>query len=68
MVEHGLAAAFLPDMVVREAGSDVVPSSWLPSDQQRSIHYLVRAGSEHSVALVAVRDAIVRAFRQNSNL
>jgi molybdate transport repressor ModE-like protein len=67
MVEHGLAAAFLPDMVVREAGSNVVPSAWLPSDQQRSIHYLVRAGSEHSVALVAVRDAIVRAFRQNLN-
>ncbi len=67
MVEHGLAAAFLPDMVVREAGSDMVPSSWLPSDQHRSIQYLVRAGSEHSVALVAVREAIVQAFRQNSN-
>lgn len=68
MVEHGLAAAFLPDMVVREAGSDVVPSSWLPSDQHRSIQFLVRAGSEHSVALVAVREAIVQAFQQNSNL
>ena len=68
MVEHGLAAAFLPDMVVREAGSGVVPSSWLPSDQQRSIQYLVRAGSEHSVALVAIREAIVQAFQQNSNL
>jgi len=68
MVEHGLAAAFLPDMVVREAGSDVVPSSWLPSDQHRSIQFLVRAGSEDSVALVAVREAIVEAFQQNSNL
>jgi DNA-binding transcriptional LysR family regulator len=68
MVEHGLAAAFLPDMVVREAGSDVVPSPWLPSDQQRNILYLVRAGSEHSVALVAVREAIVQAYQQNSNL
>jgi molybdate transport repressor ModE-like protein len=68
MVEQGLAAAFLPDMVVREAGSDVVPSSWLPSDQHRSIQYLVRSGSEHSVALTAVREAIVKAFRLNSNL
>lgn len=68
MVEKGLAAAFLPDMVVREAGSDVVPSSWLPSDQHRSIHYLVRSGSENSPALVAVREAILRAFQLNSQL
>jgi hypothetical protein len=54
--------------VVREAGSDVVPSPWLPSDHQRSIQYLVRAGSEHSVALGAVREAIVQAFEHNSNL
>lgn len=67
MVEHGLAAAFLPDMVVREAGSYLVPSSWLPSDQQRSIQYLVRSGSEHSLALVAVREAIVRAFQERSH-
>lgn len=68
MVEQGLAAAFLPDMVVREAGSDLVPSSWLPSDQRRSIQYLVRSGSEHSLALRAVREAILRAFHENFDL
>ncbi|MET3368463.1 UNVERIFIED_CONTAM: molybdate transport repressor ModE-like protein [Jeotgalibacillus campisalis] len=68
MVEKGLAAAFLPDMVVREARSDVVPSSWLPADQQRSIQYLVRSGSENTPALVAVREAILRAFQLTSDL
>lgn len=65
MVEQGLAAAFLPDMVLREAGSSVAPSSWLPADQQRTIQYLVRAGSEHNAPLVAVREAIVRAMENN---
>jgi molybdate transport repressor ModE-like protein len=62
MVEKGLAAAFLPDMIVREAGSDVTPSSWLPIDQQRSIQFLVRSGSENSAALVAIREAVISAL------
>ena len=62
MVEQGLAAAFLPDMVVREAGSAITPSSWLPADQQRSIQFLVRSGSERSASLSAVREAIARAL------
>lgn len=60
MVEQGLAAAFLPDMVVREARSDITPSSWLPADQQRSIQFLVRSGSERSASLTAVREAITQ--------
>ena len=59
MVEQGLAAAFLPDMVVREAGSVVTPSSWLPADQERSIQFLVRSGSERSASLTAVREEII---------
>jgi molybdate transport repressor ModE-like protein len=66
MVEQGLAAAFLPDMVVQEAGSNIVPSAWLPEDQQRSIQFLVRSGAERSRALLAVRDAIVQAFQGES--
>lgn len=62
MVEQGLAAAFLPDMVLREAGSTIIPSSWLPADQHRSIQYLVRSGSENSAALVAVRQAVAQAL------
>jgi molybdate transport repressor ModE-like protein len=64
MVEQGLAAAFLPDMVLREAGSDITPSSWLPADQQRSIQFLVRAGSERSASLTAVREAITQVLHQ----
>ena len=67
MVEQGLAAAFLPDMVVREVGSTIEPSSWLPADQ-RSIQFVVRSGSENSPALVAVREAIVRAFRATADM
>ena len=64
MVEQGLAAAFLPDMVVREVGSTIQPSSWLPADE-RSIQFVVRSGSENSPALVAVREAIVQAFQDH---
>lgn len=58
LVERGLAAAFLPDMVVREAGTALVPSSELPSDQERGIVFLSRAGAEERPALVAVREAV----------
>lgn len=63
MVESGLAAAFLPDLVVREAGSSLVPSSHLPSDQHRGILLLTRMGAERHPALTAVRDAVARAFQ-----
>lgn len=63
MVEHGLAAAFLPDMVIRETGSRLTPSPSLPADQHRSILFLVRTGSENRPALVAVRDAIALELR-----
>lgn len=68
MVEHGLAAAFLPDMVVRETGSQLQPSAWLPSDQQRSIHLLVRAGAETNPGIVAVREAMQWAFDRQLGL
>ncbi|WP_309068920.1 LysR family transcriptional regulator [Microbacterium sp.] len=60
MVEQGLAAAFLSDMVIREAGSKVAASSALPRDQQRSILFLVREGAQDRPALAAIRDAVAR--------
>lgn len=63
MVEQGLAAAFLPDMVVREARSEIMSSSWLPADQQRGIQFLVRSGSERSASLTAVREAITQVLQ-----
>ena len=63
LVERGVAAAFLPDMVLRESGSLLQPSSWLPTDQHRNIHFLVREGSESRPAIVAIRDAVSDVFR-----
>jgi DNA-binding transcriptional LysR family regulator len=62
MVEKGIAAAFLPDMVLRETGSTLSPSSWLPMDQHRNIHFLVREGSETRPTLLAIRAAVQEAF------
>jgi molybdate transport repressor ModE-like protein len=65
MVEAGLAAAFLPDLVVREAGSALVPSPLLPSNLHRDILMLTRLGAEAHPALNAVRDAIASAFAEH---
>jgi molybdate transport repressor ModE-like protein len=64
MVESGLAAAFLPDLVVREAGSALVPSRHLPSDQHRGILLLTRMGAEHHPALTAIRDAVAESLSE----
>lgn len=58
MVEHGLAAAFLPDMLISETGSQLQPSNWLPADQRRTILLISRKGSEDNLALNAVREAL----------
>lgn len=58
MVEAGLAAAFLPDLVVREAGSALAPSPLLPTNELRDILVLTRLGAEGHPAIGAVRDAV----------
>nr|WP_256869895.1 LysR family transcriptional regulator [Paenarthrobacter ureafaciens] len=63
LVEMGLAAAFLPDMVLHEAGSTLSPSPWLPMDQHRNIHFLVRDGSQARPPLQAVLTAVKDAFQ-----
>jgi DNA-binding transcriptional LysR family regulator len=62
LVEAGLAAAFLPDLVLRETGSSLVPSPHLPADQHRGILLLTRTGAERHPALTAIRDAVAGAF------
>jgi DNA-binding transcriptional LysR family regulator len=64
MVEAGLAAAFLPDLVVREAGSLLVPSPHLPADQHRGILVLTRVGAERHPALEAIRNAVAQALTE----
>jgi molybdate transport repressor ModE-like protein len=58
MVEEGLAAAFLPDMVVREGHSTLTPCTSMPIDQQRTLGFVVRAGAEQRPQLTVVRDAV----------
>jgi molybdate transport repressor ModE-like protein len=59
MVEAGLAAAFLPDLLVREAGATLTPSALLDLDQRRSISMIYRSGSRRRPAIGACRDAFV---------
>ncbi len=68
MVEEGLAAAFLPDMVVREAALTVPPTAALPTDQRRSVVFLVRAGAESRPALAAIGDAVAQALRSPKDI
>lgn len=64
LVEGGLAAAFLPDLVVREAGSALVASPLLPANEHREILVLTRIGAEAHPALLAVRGAVSDALAE----
>lgn len=55
LVEAGLAAAFLPELLMRETGTALRPSAALPSSY-RSILFLTREGSQNRPQLVAVRE------------
>lgn len=59
MVEKGLAAAFLPDTLVREFGNHLVPTVILPREASRNIHLVTREGFEDRPAV----HACVEAFR-----
>jgi molybdate transport repressor ModE-like protein len=62
MVEAGLAAAFLPDLVVREARSRLTPSAALPVEAGRTILLLTRSGAADHPAFRAVRSAVAAAL------
>ena len=62
MVEAGLAAAFLPDLVVREARSRVAASPLLPTEPDRRILLLTRTGAAEHPAFRAVRTAVAAAL------
>ncbi len=68
MVEAGLAAAFLPDMLIAETGSKLQPSSWLPADQRRTLLLIARKGSEENPALNAVRQALETELQHSQNM
>lgn len=56
-VEGGVAAAFLPDLVLREAVSPPKPCELLGTQQYRQISLICRRGSQLRPAIVATRTA-----------
>lgn len=57
MVEAGVAAAFLPDLLMRGEGPRLVPSPLLDTHQRRQIWMICRAGAQGRPAIIACRDA-----------
>lgn len=57
MVQAGLAASFLPDLLVRGEGARLQPSTLLGTHQRRRISLYCRAGAERRPAVIACRDA-----------
>jgi len=57
MVEAGLAAAFLPDLLVRGEGVQLEPSALLGTHQRRQISLICRSGAERRPAVAACRQA-----------
>lgn len=59
MVEAGLAAAFLPDLLMRDARAQVSPSILLGTHQRRNIWLICRAGAERRPSVEACRNAFL---------
>jgi DNA-binding transcriptional LysR family regulator len=57
LVQSGVAAAFLPDLLVRGEGATLTPSAVLGTQQRRQIWLICRAGAERRPAVRACRDA-----------
>ncbi|MFC7594154.1 LysR family transcriptional regulator [Terrabacter sp. GCM10028922] len=64
MVEAGLAAAFLPDLLVRGEGLQLEPSPLLGTHQRREILLICRSGAERRPAVAACRRAFATALGQ----
>jgi molybdate transport repressor ModE-like protein len=66
MVEMGLAAAFLPDLLVQGEGAQLEPSTMLGTHQRRQISMICRAGAERRPAVAACRGAFAEALGAES--
>ncbi|MGV9798960.1 LysR family transcriptional regulator [Mycobacterium sp. NPDC003449] len=64
MVQAGLAAAFLPDLLIRDAQAELIPTTLLDTQYFRNISLVCRAGAERRPAVVACRDAFTRYMEQ----
>lgn len=59
MVQAGLAAAFLPDLFVRDADARLTPSALLGTHQRRRISLICRGGAQRHPSVAVCRDAFV---------
>jgi molybdate transport repressor ModE-like protein len=59
MVEAGLAAAFLPDLLLRDADVRLSAATLLGGDHVRDISFVCRRGAERRPSIAACRDAFV---------
>ncbi|WP_457256467.1 LysR family transcriptional regulator [Pedococcus sp. P5_B7] len=64
MVEAGLAAAFLPDLLVRGEEAEVHPAGSLDTGQSRQIWMFCRAGAEGKPAIAACRAAFADVLKE----
>ena len=58
LVEHGIAAAFLPRHVAAESGVRLHRSPLVPTDLHRTVHTIIRRGTERRPGIIACRQAI----------
>lgn len=59
MVQAGLAAAFLPDLLVADAAPHCVPTNLIATQSFRNISFLCRAGAEQRPSIAACRAAFI---------
>ncbi|MEE6165583.1 MULTISPECIES: LysR family transcriptional regulator [unclassified Mycolicibacterium] len=59
MVQAGLAAAFLPDLLVRDAGQAMTSTMLLDTHQQRHISLICRTGAERRPSVLSCRDTFI---------
>jgi molybdate transport repressor ModE-like protein len=62
MVASGLAAAFLPGLVVQESGTELIPSSQFPSGMSRGIYAVSREGSQNRPVILACQAVVQEAL------
>ena len=67
LVEDGIAAAFLPDHVAAEARTPLEPISLFPSDLHRTVHTIIRRGTQHRPGIIACLTAIEALYEDRAH-
>lgn len=66
LVQAGLAAAFLPDLLVRDARVQLDATDLFDTQHLRDISLICRAGAEHRPSVQACREAFIEHLKQLS--